>query len=212
MQGESMISRNGDRRMQTSVGAVLLSSLIGIGFLITLGALGVAVGMSIGSIDAELPSSRICVPIAILSFVLLISAFFMAGFISSRLAHQRLRFDSVIHSLGTWAVMALLLVVLLSVAALVASLRRDLTDITLPSLVTDVQVFPLQAVTTVRAADDKKGNGSQKGAISSRMVAVVWGTASMSLLCGSGTSVAGGLLGRRRQPKPPDRIRFAGRV
>lgn len=186
-----------------STSAILFSALIGIGFCITLVALGAAVISCTSEIN--IPSHGIVLVLSIsLSAAMLTMAFFIAGYIASRLSHQQFCFDSIIHSLGTWAVMAILLVVLVSTATIGDSVRRNLNEIKAPIIVTDLHFFKGKAVTSLQEPhghnkheeepppEDKKAD---------QLLALAWWISCLSLTLGSGASVVGGLLGRQKLAK-----------
>ncbi len=192
-----MATKNEQKKMEFSSGSIFFGALIGVGFLITLSVFGVAVGISAWPEGSKLPSGDFLAFLAILSVIVLTLAFFIAGFIASKVSHQQLRFDSVIHSLGTWALMAFFLMILVSLGAVAEGVQRGFSGVNPPRMMTDVHVSKATAVTTIKSGGEKSAptpSDKQKD----KIILLAWWVYFASLLCGSGTSVAGGLLGRQK--------------
>lgn len=191
-----------ETKTQISISAIIFAALIGIGFAVTLGSLGGAISMSMNPNSAT-PNNGVLSLIGIVVVICITFAFFIAGYIASKISHQRFRFDSIIHSLGTWAVMAILLVIGVSVAGLAENVRESLSGLKAPVILTDIEVWKAKATTTIHTGDkDKKDRAEQKEEEeeADRMLILSWWIAFASLVLGAGASVSGGLLGRRPLP------------
>jgi len=186
-----------------SASAIFFAALIGIGFCVLVATFGGAVTLSFFSEVDNLPSSHTIALIASLLVVILTFAFLVAGFIASKASHQQYRFDSIVHSLATWALMAVLLMFLVSGVATVDGIRRGISGIKAPRLVTNVELLKSKAVTTISGGGFDKGTKEQRqdDTDADFILKIALWISFSSLLLGSGASVAGGLLGRKREPK-----------
>jgi len=191
------------RQIQISSSAIFFASLIGVAIWVTVGALGSAIGMSIGPEKIPFPSDALLAVIGIVTIAMLSSAFFVAGFVASKVSHQEFRFDSIIHSLSAWALMAVLLTLMVMFAAASDNMRRSLSGTIPIALVTDIQVLEGKAVTTFKGGESKaaqeKSTPEEKK--SNKVFTLAFWVCFISLLLGAGGAVAGGLLARQRIPK-----------
>ncbi|MGH7249688.1 MAG: hypothetical protein ACREGC_01820, partial [Minisyncoccia bacterium] len=113
----TMSSSSNGKQFEIKSSAIIFGALIGIGFWVTLGAFVGALSMSLDLDSPKLPSAQVLIAVACMATLVFTSTFLIAGFIVSKVAHQQFLFDSVIHSLGTWAAMAILLFLLVTAAA-----------------------------------------------------------------------------------------------
>lgn len=195
--GDKM-SQDKNSRIVVSASAIWFGALIGIGFCIMLGSFGGAVASSMNFDDAMLLNNGILIGAGCV--VLLACAFFLAGFIASKIAHQHFVFDAIVHSLGSWAIMAILLITMVSVVVMSENLRKTFSRMKAPAIITDVHVFKAKAVTTIKGSEEKAdAESSKEDEQSDKMLRLVWWIVFSSLFLGSGASIAGGLWGRSGQ-------------
>lgn len=122
-------TQNRQTTTRVSPSAILFATLIGIGFWITLAVLGGAFAVTYAPATAALLMEDFPVLLVILAVSMLSLAFLVAGYIASKVSHQRFLFDSVIHSLSTWSLMAILLLILLSSTVLTSSIARSVHEL-----------------------------------------------------------------------------------
>jgi hypothetical protein len=115
-----------------SASAIFFAALIGIGFCVMLAGLGWATSMTFLPETGKAPSDYVLALIGFLFISIFLFVFFAAGFIASKVAHQQDRFASVIHSLGTWTIISMFLMFLLTGAATFDGIRRGLSNVKLP--------------------------------------------------------------------------------
>ncbi len=195
MKKYGMATQNEIKTTAISSGAIFFGALIGIGLFITLGVFGAALGLSAGSEMDQLPSGVPGIVIALVSAIILSAPFLAAGYIASKISHQRLRFDSVIHSLGTWAIMAIFLMVLVSFASAAEGLRRGFNGMNI-RMVTDIHVLQGTADTTVKPGNTKTEQPTPEDKKQDALFTAALWVFFASLICGAGMSLVGGLLGR----------------
>jgi hypothetical protein len=199
-----MVTKNNTQNIFTgshiSVSSVFFAALIGLGFAITLASFGGAIVMSLGPANIQKPGAVLSSLIVVAAVLLIITTFFIAGFIASKVSHQKLVFDSITHSLSTWALMSVLIVSVVASAAIGESIRRGLSKIEAPVIVTDMEVFKAKATTAVQSNSKKSDKPNKEDKEANHLLALAWWVAFSSLLLGAGTSVWGGLLGRQRLP------------
>jgi hypothetical protein len=184
--------------VRVSGASIVLGSLIGVGYCIGLGVIAGAVAMSIGLERLELPEGGMLLLVSALAIVVLTFAYFIAGFVAAKVAHQEFRFDSVLHSLGAWSTMSILIMVLIVIASMVQTARSALDTLNIPPVVTKVSILPPQATTTVQPPAPVPAKPTPETAKADLALLVAWWIACIALLGGAGTSIAGGLVGRRR--------------
>lgn len=175
--------------------AIIFSALIGIGLWITFAVFGGAIGMSFEEEANAITSKLALTLMAIGAIGLLTSTFFLAGFIASKVSHQKLRFDSIVHSLGTWAVMTVLLVTLISGATAANGIKNAVSGLKPPAVVTDMEVFKAKATTTIEEPK-KSPQAIRMEKKSNKIIELVWWVSFISLLLGLGASILGGFFGR----------------
>lgn len=175
--------------------AIIFSALIGIGLWITFAVFGGAIGMSFEEEANAITSKLALTLMAIGAIGLLTSTFFLAGFIASKVSHQKLRFDSIVHSLGTWAVMTVLLVTLISGVTAANGIKNAVSGLKPPAVVTDMEVFKAKATTTIEEPK-KSPQAIRMEKKSNKIIELVWWVSFISLLLGLGASILGGFFGR----------------
>lgn len=190
--------RDGQTTTQVSGTSIVLGALIGVGFCIALGASGGAIAMSLGPDALELPSGGALVLVVLSIIALLAFAFFVAGFIASKMSHQQFRFDSILHSLGTWATMSMLLVMLVAVASTLESVGGALRAIKVPIIVTNLSLLSGKATTTLTPGSTEPEAPTTRDVNADYVLLIAWWIACLSLCAGAGTSIVGGLVGRRK--------------
>ncbi len=178
--------------------AVLFGVIIGIGFWIGLAALGIAIGMSteVLRFEKDLPTGPGVIGAAIITVFILALTFFIAGFVASRAARQQNIFDSLIHSLGSWALMAILLVLFLFSATAFHEVKSVLSGISAPVIITDLKVLEAKATTTIKSTSEKKTLTPKDHKIN-KIFTLAWWIVFSALLIGLGGSLAGGFFGNR---------------
>jgi len=135
--------------IRVSGSSIVLGSLIGVGYCIGLGVIAGAIAMSIGLERLELPTGGMLLLFSAGAVAVLTFAFFIAGFVAAKVAHQELRFDSVLHSLGAWSTMSILIMLLIVVASMLQTARGALDTLNIPPAVTKVSLIPAEATTKV---------------------------------------------------------------
>jgi hypothetical protein len=181
-----MVEKKGDKITVVSGGSIVLGALIGIAFLIVIGALAGAVKTSFFAGHNPFPSNTIIGLLVVGGVLLLISAFFIAGLIAAKLAHQYNSFNSSIHSLGAWALMSILIMLLVSLTVAANSIR----NLKAPMLVTDLRFGDPNAVTKLTTEHATKKTKEEKDG--DKFIALLWWVVFSSLALGSGASVVGG--------------------
>lgn len=192
---------NSKNTLVISAGAILFSSLIGTALCITGAVLGGALGITLMPKLTSL-STTWMVLVGVLTSLALTMTFFVAGYIAARVAHQQFIFDSIIHSLSSWAIMAVVLVSLLVVVNLFEGVRRNLSGINAPALVTDVSVFKGKAVTSIdsvkKDSKTERAEERQEHRVDN-LLALAWWITFSSLVLGACGAIIGGLIGRKKQ-------------
>lgn len=190
--------QNNQTTTEVSGTSIVLGALIGVGFCIALGASGGAVAMAMGTEGVEMPTGGTLVFLVSGVVLLLAFAFFIAGFIASKVSHQQFRFDSILHSLGTWATMSILLVMVVAAASTLEAVRGTLSAIKVPTIVTNLSVMSGKATTTLTPGSTVPDAPTTRDVNSDFVLLLSWWIACASLIGGAGTSIAGGLVGRRK--------------
>ncbi len=200
MKGTCIMTTLQDREttVRVSGSSIVLGSLIGVGYCIGLGVVGGAVAMSIGLDRLELPTGGMLLLFFVLAVLVLTFAYFIAGFVAAKVAHQEFRFDSVLHSLGAWATMSMLIMLLIVIASALQTARGALATLNIPPVVTRVSLIPAEATTKVEPPAPAPAKPTPETAKADFALLVAWWIACVSLLGGAGTAIAGGLIGRRK--------------
>lgn len=183
---------------QVSGTSIVLGALIGVGFCLALGASGGALSMGLSADGLEMPVGGALVLLVAALVALLAFAYFIAGFIASKVSHQQFRFDSILHSLGTWATMSILLVLLVAAASTIDAVRGAVHAIRPPSIVTNMSLLAGKATTTLRPDSTAPDAPTTAQRNTDFALVLAWWIACAALISGAGTSVLGGLVGRRR--------------
>lgn len=182
-----------------SLGAVCFAILIIIGIGLTFASLTGALVLTFGS-EAKLPYSLIPFFVLVLCLALITAIFFIASYVASRVSHQKLLFDALMHGLATWSCISIMLVTLLFSATAAEGLRRTLGRFTLggSSLVTEVDILKARAVTTFapnqHPSEHKPTATDQKA---DWLLIWAWWGCFFALISGLGASVAGSYLAHK---------------
>lgn len=191
-----MIHARTARNAQLSFGSIFLGGLIGVGALIPLGALGGALAVTSSFVDEKAAGSDSALILGALGgFFLITASFFIAGYITARLAHQAFRFDAIMHSLAAWALMSLLALVLASIVTTANAVRHWQG----PTIVTDLRLKDPNAVTKIRMDETKLRPEEERE--KNDAVIVVWWVVFASSLVGIGASSTGGWLAFKNASK-----------
>ncbi len=154
------------RKTQISGSAILLGALIAIALQVLMGFLGSALGLSVLDLrEGNLPGTGVLVSVGIFAVLSVGFSFLVGGYIASRMSHQKLRFDSVIHGLGIWAVVTFLMMVVFArvgtqigsvlatagigagSAVTAGSVLKEISDLK-PRIVTQMKILEGLAVTS----------------------------------------------------------------
>ncbi|MES2503743.1 MAG: hypothetical protein V4534_02580 [Myxococcota bacterium] len=183
-------------KIEVSASAIVIGALIGLGYLITLGSLGAALGMSV---DLEkFPSNSMLIFIGIVVVLVLIKSFYIAGFIAARISHQKIAFDSLIHSLCSWALMSIILVMMVSMASVTETVRRGVSRFKPPVVVTDIKILQGKAITSMDTPDKKeKDTPTDKHA--EALLVLAWWIAFGALGLGAAASASGSMMARKKR-------------
>lgn len=186
--------------IQINSPAVLFSSLMVIALWCTVAAIAQAIGA--GSLQGvETISNAKSVINSLVATLALLVTFFAGGYLSCIAAQARNVFASLLHSLSTWAVMAIVLIgFLFSVVAAIET-KSNLNDMKSATLVTNVELLKGVAVTSLREPGPhnlaKEQSRAEKNATGNMMAYACWVTV-LSVLLGAGAASAGGLLAVRQ--------------
>lgn len=181
-----------NKEVQLKASAIFFSSLIGIALWALLAAIGSALGLGL-SLEIHL-SETLLLFLGCFIVLVLTSIFSLVGYIASRVSHQKIRFDSIIHSFSAWSCMTVILVLLLFGATAAHKAENAFNRIKSPALVTDVEVFKAKATTTIETDKEKKPTVAEKK--EDKLLAKIWLISSISMLLGLGACILGGLYGR----------------
>jgi hypothetical protein len=176
--------------MNTS--SIIFGALIGTAALITISFLGISIS-TILTPNIEKMSSFFLLFIAAFLGITIILAFFLAGFITAKIAHQILIFDSLIHSLGAWALMSILIMILASFIAAANNIR----NLGPPVLITDIRFQDPNAITKVEFDEEPK-MATKKDKKLDQIMVILWWTVFLVLALGSGAAVFGGKIAHKQ--------------
>ncbi len=173
-----------------SLASIFLGALVAIAFLATLSSLGLAAYQTLPFGRDMNVSKTGGVAIGLLVIVVLVLAFALGGWLASFASRPDLR-TSIIHSLGSWALLAVFISVL-SMAA-TASLGIDLSikKLSFPVIVTDIRVLDAKAVTRL-SLEPAQENLPEKKAADQASILISW-IAFLSIALGLGASIGGGI-------------------
>jgi len=192
-----------------SIRAVFFSSLISIAVWMTLAALGVAIGETMGEQTAA-PSHALSLVIAIFGIAILTLTFFAGGYLSSSAARVQHSFAAVLQSLATWACLSIVLIALMFSAMAADDTVHNLQALKSMRILTKIEILKGEAVTTFNEGAPKIDTKSkpidtkskpeeepQKAEKGSNMLLIAWWIIFMSVLLGGGAAIGGGLVAKK---------------
>jgi len=177
---------------QIKPGAIIISTLITIGVLIFLAALGMTL-TTYAEISEESSHTYAFFTILILTII-----FFGAGFFASKIAHQTNVFSSVIHSLCTWAIISILLIASIFFAIAGQKVKSAVSAIHAPIIITDLKIFEGKAITTIKETPHHHHELDAKSEKYHKMFELIWPICSISLSIGLLVSIIAGILGYKK--------------
>lgn len=174
-----------------SIGSIFLGALVALAFLATLSLLGMALHQSFAPAKEEPISTATMVIGGIFAVLVLVSAFALAGWVASFLSHPVKAVTSLVHSIGAWALLALLFTVLS--VAISASVNITLDNMDFPKITTDIKVLDAKAITTISLQEASETKTPEQIQATKLSIIVSW-VGFLSVILGLGASVAGGQL------------------
>lgn len=179
--------------------AIRLGAMVGIAFIMLLALIGTAIALSAAPEKLTLPSTTLFSGIGILSIAILTAPFFISGYLSSKMGKVQSFFDSLIHSVASWAILTIFLAALMFSAMIGDGIRRSVDNLQPPQIVTDIAVFKAKAVTTIEPGSDKEKKASPKAKKVNTLFLFAWWVAVLSQILGLGTAILGGFIAKKRR-------------
>lgn len=171
------------------IAAIFLGVIIVLGLFMLLLLVGAAVFLYYDAPKPEALPDNIFVLIGFAVVIISSLAFFLAAFVASYFSYAKIYLERMVHALGTWAILTLLLSFTSITALGILELKERVGSINHPYVSTDMEVLNLRAITKLNLTGHKEDRSEVIEQISHTQQVIAWASC-VSVIIGLGASCA----------------------